>query len=354
MKKHWLLLLTISIFYNCHSSPKTNQELKPTTIADDQQDTIPYEVIDPETTLIPEEVADTLSPTEETTPKEKPPAPSKPSKEPAQSLPDTPKEEAPKAAEPDPSQNKQEELKNPPTTTAPSQAPKPELKPPAKEEKEILPESRPFSHAPFDALLQTYVSANGLVNYAGFKKDQVKLETYLQELSENPPQNKSRNEQIAYWINAYNAFTIDLILDNYPTTSILKLDDGNPWDVKSISIGGKLYSLNEIEKTVLLKVLREPRVHFAVNCAAQSCPPLRNRAWQASSLQRDLEAATKAFINNPKFNTIEKKKAALSKIFEWYANDFGSVIDFVNQYSTTQLSAKAKISYLEYDWSLNQ
>ncbi len=133
----------------------------------------------------------------------------------------------------------------------------------------------------------------------------------------------------------------------------MDLDGGNTWDKKRIEIGGKKYSLNQIEKTILLKDLNEPRVHFAVNCAAKSCPPLHNRAFTASNVQSKLEQLTRQFINNKNYNTLSEKRLILSKIFEWYASDFGDVKTFISKYTDMNITKKTKVSYQNYDWSLN-
>lgn len=240
-------------------------------------------------------------------------------------------------------------------------APKPkqaEKKPTPKVVKKEAPkkvEKKPFSHSTWDELLRKYVSASGKVNYGGFKKDKAKLQSYLDLLADNAPSSSmSKNDKIAYWINAYNAFTVDLMVDNYPLSSILKLDGGKTWYVKRITIGGKKYSLNDIEKNILIGQYKEGRVHFAINCAAQSCPPLLNRAWKGSSLNSDLDRASKDFINNNKYNQISKKKANLSRIFDWYKGDFGDVNTFINKYSNTLITSKSKVNFNEYNWDLNE
>ena len=246
------------------------------------------------------------------------------------------------------------------TTSEPEpeiKAPKPkqveEKSAPKEVSKEI--EKKPFSHDTWDELLRKYVSASGQVNYGGFKQDKGKLQSYLDLLADNAPTSSmSKNDKIAYWINAYNAFTVDLMVDNYPLSSILKLDGGKTWYVKRITIGGKKYSLNDIEKNILIGQYKEGRVHFAINCAAQSCPPLRNRAWKGSSLNSDLDRASKDFINNNKYNQISKKKANLSRIFDWYKGDFGDVNTFINKYSDIPITSKSKIDFNEYNWDLNE
>lgn len=211
-----------------------------------------------------------------------------------------------------------------------------------------------FSHDLWDELLRKYVSSSGYVNYAGMRSEKANLDKYLAQLAANPPQKGwGRNEEMAYWINAYNAFTVKLILDHYPVKSIRDIHSGNPWDVKWIEIGGNTYSLNQIENDKLRKRFGDARIHFAVNCAAHSCPPLLNRAWTASSLSQTLDQRAKAFINNPKYNQISPSVAKVSKIFEWYAADFGDLRAFLNKYSSTSLGEGASIQYLEYNWSLN-
>lgn len=221
--------------------------------------------------------------------------------------------------------------------------------------KVVPPPAPAVTHEAWDALLQKYVSAQGKVNYKGLKADKKALESYTQLLSANPPaEGWSRNEKLAYWINAYNAFTVKLIVDNYPLKSIMDLSGGKPWDQKWIKIGDKTYSLNNIENDIIRPQFKEARIHFAVNCAATSCPALLNRAWTAGNLSANLEKQTKNFVNNSSFNKIGAEKIQISKIFEWYAADFGNLIEFLNKYSDTKIKATAKIEYLEYQWGLNE
>lgn len=212
-----------------------------------------------------------------------------------------------------------------------------------------------FSHEKWDQLLRKHVGADGKVNYKGFLADKAVLEAYLATLSAGAPQKEwSRREQMAWWINAYNAFTVQLILDNYPVSSITKLHGGKPWDVKWIAIGGEKFSLNQIESDILRPRYKDARIHFALNCAARSCPPLLNRAWTADNLEAQLDRQTRQFLNNPTFNRIEPGQAVVSKLFDWYAIDFGAIPAFINKYSAVQLEAEAKISFQEYDWGLNE
>jgi hypothetical protein len=209
------------------------------------------------------------------------------------------------------------------------------------------------SHSAWNSLLSANVNTTGAVNYAAIKRSETALDGYLKLLADNPVQNSwSRNEQMAYWINLYNASTVKLIVENYPTKSIQNLEGGKPWDKKWIKSGSKTYTLNEIENSVLRPQFKDARIHFAVNCAAQSCPRLMNKAFTSDNLESLLEQNAKWFINS-KFNNITANKIQVSKIFKWYADDFGNVIDYLNKYSTIQISDDAKVDYLEYDWKLN-
>lgn len=211
-----------------------------------------------------------------------------------------------------------------------------------------------------------HVRDDGNVNYQGFVQDKAKLQRYLDTLSQNPPDTStwSEAEQLAYWINAYNAFTVKLIVDNYPLESITELHPtlhvpgvNTVWHKKFFRIGNQKSSLDEIEHQILRKQFNEPRIHFAINCASKSCPPLRPEAYEAGKLEEQLQEQARSFINNPKYNHIETNRAEVSKIFSWFTGDFtrqGSLQEYLNKYSTVQLKADAAIAYKDYDWSLNE
>jgi hypothetical protein len=215
--------------------------------------------------------------------------------------------------------------------------------------------AKSMNHAKWNVLLQNNVSKSGTVNYKGFQKDSEELRLYLNELSANVPEKSwSKNAILAYWINAYNAYTVQLILANYPTKSIKDIKD--PWGKKFFSLGNKKYSLEEIEHEILRK-MDEPRIHFAINCASFSCPNLLNEAYTEEKLEQQLVAVSKSFINDKTKNSISPNKIEISKIFDWFAGDFkkkGSMIDFLNQYSTVKINTKAKINYKDYNWNLNE
>ena len=211
-------------------------------------------------------------------------------------------------------------------------------------------------HSKWNQLLQKHVSAKGNVNYEGFAKDKVELDAYLSKIAAVKPNSDwSRNEAMAYWINAYNAFTIKLMLNNYPLKSIMEINGGKAWDLKFIVIAGEKYSLNNIEHDILRKKYQDPRIHFAVNCASVSCPKLLNTAFFAEGLEEKLEKAAKDFINNSDKNSISATKAEVSKLFDWYKDDFtknGSVVDYLNKYSKTKTNTN-KVSFKEYNWNIN-
>ncbi|WGD33559.1 DUF547 domain-containing protein [Olleya sp. YS] len=211
-----------------------------------------------------------------------------------------------------------------------------------------------INHSRWNTLLQKYVSEQGHVNYQKFKNDKTSLALYIDTLSENVPTDDwSRAEKLAYWINAYNALTVDLIVKNYPIESIKDIKD--PWEQRLWKLGNKWYNLDEIEHKILRK-MDEPRIHFAIVCASYSCPKLQNTAFTAENLDAQLTNATKEFLSDTKRNEITKNKLKLSKIFRWFDDDFkqnGSLIDFINTYTTTNISEDAKISYKDYNWDLN-
>lgn len=218
--------------------------------------------------------------------------------------------------------------------------------------------SASISHDLWNELLKKNVTANGNVNYKGMMTDKHWLDEYLALLSRTPPdENWQRNDVMAYWINAYNAFTVKLILNHYPLKSINDINNGKPWDVAFIKIGDQTLTLNTIENDRLRKEFGDPRIHFAINCASLSCPVILNEAFIPAKLERQLSQAAESFINDTGKNKITRDKITISKIFEWYKQDFskaGGVIAFLNQYSDIKINSSAAISFLDYDWSLNQ
>jgi len=206
------------------------------------------------------------------------------------------------------------------------------------------------------SLLQKNVLANGKVNYTGFKDDISKLNTFLRSLSNTKITSSwTKNDKMAYWINVYNAYTVKLILNNYPVSSIKEID--NPWKTKFFPIDNQLMSLHEVEHEIL-RDFGEPRIHFAINCASRSCPRLLQIPYTSENLDKLLDRQTKEFINDEFYNTITEYTVNVSHIFDWYRKDFkathGSVINFINQYSNVTIANQKEKGYKPYDWTLNE
>jgi hypothetical protein len=218
-------------------------------------------------------------------------------------------------------------------------------------------------HGLYGDLLQKYV-ANGEVDYQGFKNEEAKLDQYLNILEKSETKKLSPDEQFAFYINAYNAWTIKLILSAYPDLKSIR-ELGNvfrsPWKKKIARIDGDVISLDNIEHDILRPRFKDPRIHFAVNCASKSCPPLRSEPYKGDVLDRQLKEMTELFINNPERNRLEGNTLYVSRIFKWYADDFnGDILSFFMKYARGELmetlkkhKKEIKIKYLKYDWSLN-
>lgn len=217
-------------------------------------------------------------------------------------------------------------------------------------------------HLPWTRLLQEHVDSTGFVSYRGFLGDSVQLNKYLDHLTNCPPSAKwTQEESLAYWINAYNAFTVKLIVDHYPVSSIKDIKKGVPfinsvWDIKFFEIGGKEMDLNEIEHTILRKQFEEPRIHFAIVCASRSCPSLLDEAYVAKKLEEQLHDQAVRFINDPSKNRIEVKEIQISQIFNWFIKDFTKDMNlksYIAQYSDRVFASDANVKHSDYDWSLN-
>ncbi len=217
-----------------------------------------------------------------------------------------------------------------------------------------------LDHSNFDALLKKYVNNAGFVDYKGLATEQAKLKSYLVYLGTNPPKSDwETGEQFAYYINLYNASTLDLIIDNDMPGSIqdIKGPFGQVWIKKFIVVDGKEYSLADIEKGVLQK-MGDPRIHFAINCASFSCPKLLNEAYTGKNVDKLMEQAANEFVNSDKNDLSDPNNPKLSSIFSFYPKDFKAVeptiIDYVNRYAKNKINTGATVSYKDYDWSLNK
>ncbi len=219
----------------------------------------------------------------------------------------------------------------------------------------VLPDRpAPPSHDLWHALLQQHVAPSGRVDYPGFQKDMDLLEEYLDRLAAHAPEDDwTRVEKLAYWINAYNAFTVKLVAEHYPVSSIMDINEGKVWEERVITLGGETLTLQEMEDVKLREEIGDPRIHFAINCAALSCPPLYNEAYRPGNVDRLLDERTRAFIRHEGYNFISPNRLELSKIFEWYGSDFGALIPFLNHYLEHPIEPDASITYRPYNWQLN-
>ncbi len=218
-------------------------------------------------------------------------------------------------------------------------------------------------HRLYAALLERYVK-NGVVDYQGFRKDEAELDRYLKILERTDTKALSRNEQFAFYINAYNAWTIKLILSAYPDIQSIKDLGGlfkSPWKKKIARIDGDVITLDNIEHDILRARFKDPRIHFAVNCASKSCPPLRSEPYRGDVLDHQLTEMTEAFINDPEHNHLQGGVLYVSSIFKWYSEDFNDdIVGFFMKYAEGELKKELRkqagdveVEHLDYDWSLN-
>jgi hypothetical protein len=224
------------------------------------------------------------------------------------------------------------------------------------------------SHRLFDQVLKRHVK-NGLVDYTALKTGRADLDTYLDQVaavSESEFARWNQNQQIAFLINLYNATTLRLIIDHYPVKSIKDIGGlfSGPWKQKVVRLWGATTTLDDLEHGILRKRYTEPRIHFALVCAALSCPPLREEACSGAALDSQLDDQGRRFLGDPQKNRIDapNRVAYLSSIFHWYGGDFekksGSVLAFTQPYFPKDAQAELargdfKIQYLDYNWSLN-
>ncbi len=221
-----------------------------------------------------------------------------------------------------------------------------------------------FDHSAYDELVKKYVSEGGWVDYQGLRGDAEKLDQYVSSLAGAPFDQMGRDEKLALLINAYNAFTLRLILDHYPLKSIKDIPSNKRWDDERWKIGGHTWSLNEIEHEQIRPKFKEPRVHFALVCAAIGCPPLRSEAYVRDRVNDQLEDQARYVHTHDRWFKFEPDKNVvhLTSLYKWYGSDFeqvaGSVLKFAARYSLELKQAldagkEPKIEWLDYDWTLN-
>lgn len=252
----------------------------------------------------------------------------------------------------------------------------------AKNDSKIVASIQEFDHThqTWTSFLKKFVRINGpssTIDYKAIKNEPKDLQEYvksLEGLSQDGFSRFSQHERLAFLINAYNAFTVKLIVDNYPVKSIKDISErslsnptGSPWKIKFFNFLGEKRHLDNIEHDMIRKQFNEPRIHFAVNCASVGCPALRNEAFVAAQLEKQLEDAALSFISDKIRNRYnpETQQLELSSIFKWYGDDFPKKYESLEAFLAPRITSnlehqriirdkKVHVSYLDYDWSLNE
>lgn len=232
------------------------------------------------------------------------------------------------------------------------------------------------SHSLFAEILAEHVH-NGFVNYQALIEDD-RLETYLSQLAETDPDTiPTAKGQLAFWLNAYNAYTLKIICDNYPVKSINDLHFGGLiigtvlkktiWDKDFVIINGEKMTLNQIEHEIIRPVYKDPRAHFGLVCASLSCPPLRSEAFEGERLDEQLDDQARTFLSQETKNNFDssRKIARVSKIFDWFSGDFGEndeeILLFIAKFLPDSIASSIKanpgdwkLKHTDYDWNLNE
>jgi Protein of unknown function, DUF547 len=235
-------------------------------------------------------------------------------------------------------------------------------------------DTRRIDHGSWQAFLGKYLDtrhASGInrMNYGAVTaEDRRALEDYLRRLAATPISTFNRGEQLAYWINAYNALTVSVVLGHYPVSSIrnIKLPPGvftlGPWSAKLLTVEGEKVSLNDIEHRILRPIWRDPRIHYAINCASLGCPNLISVAYTSENVDRLLTDNAIAFVNHTRGASFKDGRLVVSSIYDWFEEDFGGnkagVLAHLKQYARSGLAEQlqaydGRIEY-QYDWALNQ
>ena len=234
----------------------------------------------------------------------------------------------------------------------------------------------PISYGDYAYVLSRYVNEQGLVDYTGLKADQAQLNSFLETIADLKPSRFttwSQNDQIAFYINAYNALTLKSVLNQYPVASIRKIP--GVWSKTEHAVLGKQLTLNDIEHKILRKNFNEPRIHFALVCASLGCPRLPGEPFTGKKLEAQLQSETMRFLSLASNFKMTKEEIYLSSIFEWYGKDFESkyktndrfkgqsvtdraVLNLIYLHSSNELkdalvSREFSIRYLDYEWALN-
>jgi len=232
-------------------------------------------------------------------------------------------------------------------------------------------QSQTVDHSAWNTILDQYVSVEDDLNnfdygaLADSQSDSQSLKSYIASLSQLDPRMLTRPQQLAYWVNLYNALTIDVVLSEWPVGSIRDIRDGvfsaGPWTRKLANISGQKLSLNDVEHRILRPIFNDARIHYAVNCASRGCPNLQPVAYTADNAEQLLNKGAKEFVNSARGVSIAGSKLTVSSIYEWFKVDFGNsdanVIAHLSQYADAPLAEKlkrvTKISRDQYDWKIN-
>lgn len=230
-----------------------------------------------------------------------------------------------------------------------------------------------IDHDSWQAFLDRYISADAAgvnrVDYGAVSADdQAALKRYIADLEAIPIHQYRRTEQLAYWVNLYNAKTVDIVLDHYPVDSIrdIKLGDGlivvGPWGAAVLRVSGRPLSLNNIEHAIIRPVWQDQRIHYALNCAAVGCPNLGRKAYRGDTIDVAMTTAAEAYVNDPRgVHVDDRDRVRISKIYAWFREDFGgeppAVLRSIARYAMPPLRARLegreRIDRYAYDWSLN-
>ena len=225
-----------------------------------------------------------------------------------------------------------------------------------------------IEHSVWSGILSGYLSTQADGAFFAYgkvtKKDREKLQGYLSYLTSLDPRAYRRSEQKAYWINLYNALTVELILKHYPVKSITKIGPWykfGPWDESVTKVAGESLTLNDIEHRILRPIWQDKRIHYAVNCASKGCPDLASQPYTGATVESMMEEAAQRYIQQEKGVVFIDGKLTLSRIYEWYAVDFGSresLLRHIKRYSRPDMARKidkytGELMY-QYSWSLNK
>ena len=230
--------------------------------------------------------------------------------------------------------------------------------------------SKTLDHGAWGDFLRKYVRPHSSgVNRVAYAKvgrsDQKKLNRYIEQLTQVPISQFNQDEQLAYWINLYNALTVKVVLDHYPVMSIRDIKSSffsvGPWNKKLATVEGEELTLNDIEHRILRPIWKDPRIHYAVNCASIGCPNLQPVAFTGSTANMLLDKAAGEFVNHSRAVSIERGRLVVSSIYVWFQEDFGNsdkgVIEHLQRYANPELSDSLSnlrhIAADRYDWSLN-